>query len=96
MRTQSEQIAGVQVDIRFPEFGVDHSRFGGQVVTVIVLNHEEHPLHYVVGRSQLPEGVDPDSKKGQDAALARLTLEIEDDVKSVLAGNEVPAQKVRL
>jgi len=96
VRTESHKFAGVQVDVHFPEFGVDHSRYAGQVVTVIVPGHEGRPLRYVVGRSRLPEGVEPDSAEGQDVALKLSTSQVEDDVKAVLAGKEVPAQKMDL
>jgi len=96
MRTESRQIDGVQVEIRFPEYPEDHNRPGGQVVTVIVARHEERPLRYVVGHSQLPEGVDPDTEEGQDAALKLKWSQIEADVRTVLRGRDVSAQDVPL
>jgi len=96
MRTESDKIAGVEVKISFPVFGIDHARFGGQVVTVNVLGHEEHPLRYVIGRSQLPEGVQTDRTEGQDAALRHFRPRIQADVKDVLAGKRVPAQETPL
>ena len=96
MRTEKRRIAGLEVGVRFPEFGVDHNRYAGQVVTVIVPGHDDHPLRYVVGRSRLPEGVGTDTPEGQDAALLILMPKIETDVSEVLAGKKVPAQKVPL
>jgi hypothetical protein len=96
MRREKRRVAGVEVEVRFPEFGVDHSRYAGQVVTVIVPGHEDPPLRYVIGRSRLPEGVETDTPEGQDAALRILMPQIETDVPSVLAGTEVAARKVSL
>jgi hypothetical protein len=94
MRTEKRRIAGLEVGVRFPEFGVDHNRYAGQVVTVVVPGHEDRPLRYVVGRSRLPEGVGTDTAEGQDAALLFLMPQIETDVSEVIAGKEVAAQKV--
>lgn len=96
IRREKRQVAGVEVEVRFPEFGVDHNRYAGQVVTVIVPGHEDPPLRYVIGRSRLPEGVGTDTPEGQDAALLILMPQIETDVSAVLAGKEVDAQKVPL
>ena len=96
MRREKRQVAGVDVEVRFPEFGVDHSRYAGQVVTVIVPGHEGSPLRYVIGRSNLPEGAHPDTPEGQDAALVIRMPQIQADVSLVLAGKEVDAQKVPL
>ncbi len=55
MRIEKCKVSGVEVEIRFPELGVDHDRYGGQAVTVIVPDHGERPLRYIVSRSRLPE-----------------------------------------
>jgi len=95
MRTEPHRFAGVEVKVRFPVFGIDHDRFGGQVVTVIVPGHEERPLRYVIGRSRLP-GTPPDTTEGQDAAFRCLKYRIHADVKDVLAGKYVAAQEMAL
>lgn len=96
MRREKRHVAGVEVEIRFPEFGIDHSRYAAQVVTVIVPGHEDLPLRYFIGRSRLPEGVGTDTTEGQDAAVQILMPQIEADVSVALTGKEVDAQKVPL
>ena len=96
LRREKRQVGGVEVEIHFPELGFDHERYGGQVVTVIVPGHEKRPLRYIVGRSRLPEGIKTDTRGGQDKSLDIMMPTIVTDVSEVLAGKEVPAQKMRL